>query len=84
MTPARRPQGLRRILSTESSVPKTTSGISGGELGIRSGISPGFIFLQLCAQGVFNTGSNNNSKPLLLPSTELTKKSLTVLDYIPP
>ncbi|CAG7833459.1 unnamed protein product [Allacma fusca] len=81
MTPARRPgTNLRRMLSSDSSIGRNSSGSSGsGETGIRSGISPGFIFLQLCAQGMF--GGN---KPLHLPMSEPTKKSLKVLDYIQP
>ena len=92
MSPARPGnQRLRRMTSTDISsltrpgfgglVGGSSSSGGGGESGIRSGISPGFIFLQLCAQGILGNG---NSKPLLLPNNEATKKSLKVLDYIPP
>jgi hypothetical protein len=81
MTPVSRNQ-VRRILSWgsgESSTRETRlSGAS--EPGIRSGVSPGFVFLQLCSQGVVGKGE----RPIPLPSDEQTAKSLRVLDYIPP
>jgi len=60
MTPVGKNPGFRRMLSAGAE-----SGKSGGapESGIRSGISPSFVFLQLCSQGFFGT----SAKPLLLP-----------------
>lgn len=68
---ARNNNGLRRIVSVGSG--DTRSKMSrreydfGGESqepsGIRSGMSPGFVFLQLCQQGLFG----KDAKPLLIP-----------------
>jgi hypothetical protein len=85
MTPARRNQ-VRRILSlgngdsmTSSSNSSRTGGGGGGQEssgsgGMRSGVTPGFVFLQLCAQGVIGRGE----RPILLPSEESTTRSLKV------
>ena len=80
MSPAVRNKGLRRILSAGSGdTPSSTlnkrdfESRSGSESSnIRSGMSPSFVFLQLCAQGFFGQGT----KPLLVPPT--MEKSLKV------
>lgn len=89
MTPARRNNApIRRLGSVgagDLSRPGgagSSGGFSGcNDPGIRSGISPGFIFLQLCGQGIFGSPA---SKPLPLPSNDSTTNSLKVLDYLPP
>ncbi len=88
MTPARKNpnQSVRRIMSMSSGDAVMRSGSApghggGGDPGIRSGISPSFVFLQLCGHGVFGSQS---SKPLPLPNNDTCAHSLKVLDYIPP
>jgi len=73
MTPARRNQ-VRRIMSVGGEAVGVRFGGATGETGIRTGISPSFVFLQLCAQGIFGRGE----KPLLLPSNDTTNNSLRV------
>ena len=41
-------------------------------------VSPGPVFLQLCAQGIFGKGD----KPILFSSDESTAKSLSVSKFI--
>jgi hypothetical protein len=81
MSPAVRNKGLRRILSAgsgDSSVStlnkrdfESRSGATESS-SIRSGMSPSFVFLQLCSQGFFGSGP----KPQLIPTA--MEKSLKV------
>ncbi|XP_035706694.1 tuberin isoform X3 [Folsomia candida] len=81
MMPAARNQ-FRRMLSLGNGESVSRDARAGGqpESGVRSGVTPGFVFLQLCSQGIVGKGE----RPILLPSEESTAKSLRVLDYIPP
>lgn len=75
MMPARR-NPIRRnpSLGSAESASRDYRGTGSGQSESRSGVSPGFVFLQLCAQGILGKGE----KPILLPSEESTAKSLRV------